>query len=320
MENNQISVRTNSLDDTIAKFEKIKELANYVATTETFAKGFEMKDKDGNVIIDETTGKPKINIADVALCIITGFEVGLELGGSILYGRRLNQATYTSIMKGRGMGVDLPTAIEKIITITSKNGNTVSYTMVDIISAKLMQAQIVFLPFIKNYAPFYIYNLAGTTEELELDKILDEDDNLKSEYFLVHAGLIKEQVDKARVDNKILVTKQQHGYYSKARFVRTYPDGHTVTHYQRFTTLDAERAELLPTFGIDTAGKTVLVQGGKDNWIKNTPQMMNNRVISISGRIIASDFLNGIYTREEVVSAGIIAENDAPIVDAEIVS
>jgi hypothetical protein len=48
--------------------------------------------------------------------------------------------------------------------------------------------------------------------------------------------------------------------------------------------------------------------------------MMTNRVISIAGRIIAADFLHGVYTRDEVVSAGIVNEKDAPIVDAEVIS
>ena len=319
--NDKISVITNSIDTTIMTFEKLKGVATYLATSDMFTKGFEIRDKDGNVILDETTGRPKINIADIVLCLTTGYELGLNIGGSLLYGKKLNQATYMSIVKGRGLGIDVATAMEKIITIQSKNGNTVSYTMVDIISAKLMQNQITFLPFIKNYAPYYIYYLAGTTEELELDKIADENDDLLSDYFVVHAGLVKEQVEKAKSENKILVTKTRHGYYSKAKFVRTYPNGKQVTHYQRFSTLDAERAGLLPSYGQDANDKNKIVQltQGKDNWINNTPQMMNNRVISIGGRIIGADLLNGVYTRDEVVSAGLVNDNDAPIVDAQIV-
>ena len=324
MDNNQIAIVKDDLDSTIQAFEKIKKLAEYVATSETFAKGFEIKDKEGNAIIDDVTGRPKINTADVALCIMAGHEIGLNIAGSLMYGKKLNQATYMSVMKGRSLGVDVATAIEKVITITSKTGNTISYTMVDIISAKLMQAQITFLPFIKNYAPFYIYKDASQNE-IELDKVVDENDDLKPEYVVVNLKdtpeSIKEQVKVIKDAGKIVVTKTQHGYYSKAKFVRTYPDGHTVTHYQRFSTLDAERAGFLPTFGPDPNNKDKVVQytAGKDNWINNTPQLMNNRTISIGGRIIGADLLNGVYTREEVVSAGIVDEKDAPIVDAEIV-
>ena len=323
--NNKVSVITNDLDATIHAFEKIKEVATYLATSEAFTKGFEIRDKDGNVIIDENTGKPKINIADVALCLMTGHELGLNMGGSLLYGKKLNQSTYMSIMKGKGLGVDIATAIEKIITIPSKNGNTVSYTMVDIISAKLMQNQITFLPFIKNYAPYYIYRDADRNE-LELDKILDKDtDNLLDKYEVVNLSdtpdNIKIKVKEIKDAGKIVITKEQHGYYTKAKFTRKYPDGNIVVHYQRFSTLDAERAGLLPTYGSDAndKNKIVLLSPGKDNWINNTPQMLANRVISIGGRIIGADLLNGIYTREEVVSAGIVSENDAPIVDAVIV-
>lgn len=315
MENNQISVVDRSLDATIIRFEKIKKVAEYFATSEAFTKGFENRDKDGNVILDEN-GKPKINIADVTLCLIAGNELGLDIAGSIMYGKKLNHLTYMSVIKGRSMGIDLATSIEKIITIQGKNGSTSTYTMVNIITAKLNSNNVVFLPFIKNYAPFYIYSDV-TGAELELDKILDEQDDLKSEYFLVHAGLIKTDVEKAKTDGKILVTRVQHGYYTKAKFVRTYPDNHIVIHYQRFSSLDAERAELLPLWN----DKLQKIQDGKDNWIKNTPQMMLNRVISIGGRIIGDDLLQGVYTREEIISAGIVDEKDAPVIDtnAEII-
>jgi hypothetical protein len=317
MSDTQISIINKDFDATIQAFEKIKGVANYLATSETFVSDFIMKKADGTNEIDETTGKPKINVADVAICLMTGHELGLDIGGSLLYGRKLNRATYMSVMKGRSLGIDLATAIEKVITITTKTGNTVSYTMVDIISSKLLENGVEFLPFIKNYAPFYIYkNPAG--EELELDKILDKDtDELLPEYFLVHAGLVKDDVDKAKAEGKQLVTRIRHGYYTKGKFVRKYPDGHVQVHYQRFSTLDAERQELLPTFD----EKGILIQGGKDNWIKSTPQMLANRVISIAGRIICADKLHGIYTREEIVSAGLVKESEAPVVDtvAEVV-
>ena len=102
----------------------------------------------------------------------------------------------------------------------------------------------------------------------------------------------------AKEAGKIIVTRERHGYYSKAKFVRRFSDSdRTLTIYQRFSTVDAERAGLLPTW--DDKGN--LLQKGKNNWITNTPQMMNNRVISIAGRIIGADLINGVYTREEVV-------------------
>jgi hypothetical protein len=323
MENSQISIIDRSLDATIASFEKIKAVATYISQSDAFTKGFEIKDKDGNTVIDPETGKPKINIADVTLCLMAGHELGLDLAGSIMYGAKLNRFTYISVIKGRSLGIDLATSIEKIITIPNKTGNTSTYTMVDIITSKLNSNNVVFLPFIKNYAPFYQYYDANR-EELELDKVLDENDDLKPEYVLINltgasdpkvAEEIKKTVAEAKTNGKIVVTKVQHGYYSKAKFVRTYPDGHVVTHYQRFSTLDAERAELLPLWQTQN-NVVVKVQDGKDNWIKNTPQMMNNRVISIGGRIIANDLLQGIYTREEIVSAGLVNEKDAPVVDA----
>lgn len=324
----QISVINKDLDATIAAFKKIQDVAIYVSQSEAFTKSFVIKDKDGNVVLDEATGKPKINVADVALCLMAGNEMGLSLSGSLLYGRKLNEATYMAVLKGRSIGVDVATSLEKIISIPTKagGGGYVSYTMVDIISAKLLQGGVEFLPFIKNYAPFYIYKNSDQ-EELELDKILDENDELRPEYVLINltgaadpkvAESIKAAVAAAKADNKIVVSRERHGYYSKAKFTRKYIDGRTIVHYQRFSTVDAERAGLLPTYTWDDKAKVYTeATKGKDNWISNTPQMMNNRVISIGGRIIGADLLNGIYTRDEVVDAGLIDDKDAPIIDTK---
>ena len=310
MEDNKIAVISSDFDATIARFEKIKKVAEYLATSEAFVEGFKMKDKDGKDIIDEQTGRPKINVADVTVCLMAGNEIGLNISGSLLYGRKLNQATYMSVMKGRSLGLDVATAIEKVVSIPTKNGY-VSYTMVDIISAKLLSAGVEFLPFIRNYAPFYIYYDAKSKEELDLDRILDENDDLKSDYFLVDASSTADKTKEAIESGKKMVTRVRHGYFSKAKFTRKYPDGRTITMYQRFSSLDAERAGLLPVYN----EKGEIVSAGKSNWISNTPQMMNNRVISIAGRIICADGLNGVYTREEVVDAGVVKEEDAPAID-----
>lgn len=320
---NEVSViGSKDLDETIKAFEKIKSLAEYLSNSDAFMEGFKLKDKDGKDIIDEETKRPKVNMADITICLLAGHEMQLNIAGSLLYGKKLNQATYMAAMKGRSIGVDVATAIEKIISIPTKNGY-VSYTMVDIISAKLLQGGVSFLPFIKNYAPFYIYH-TPSGEELELDKVLDENDDLRPEYSIITISNdindVKAQLETCKTNNKIPIIKERHGYYSKAKFVRKFPDGRELIHHQRFSTVDAERAGLLPVPVLDTNGKIIDYTKGKDNWNSNTPQMMNNRVISIGGRIIGADLINGIYTREELIDSGIIDEKDAPIIEADVVS
>lgn len=310
MEDNKIAVISSDFDATIARFEKIKKVAEYLATSEAFVEGFKMKDKDGKDIIDEQTGRPKINVADITVCLMAGNEIGLNISGSLLYGRKLNQATYMAVMKGRSLGLDVATAIEKVVSIPTKNGY-VSYTMVDIISAKLIQGGVEFLPFIKNYAPFYIYYNAITKEEVELDKIMNEQDELLNTCFLVDSSATPEKVKEAKENGLLLLTRTRHGYYSKVKMTRTLSNGTSQTIYQRFSTLDAERAGLLPTYN----DKGEMLTPGKSNWITNTPQMMNNRCISIPGRIIGADLINGIYTRDEVIDAGIAKEDEAPVID-----
>lgn len=310
--NNEIAIKTSDLSTTIATFEKIKELAEYLAKSSTFTSGYELKGKDGKVLIDEETGLAKVNTTDIAISLLAGHELGIDIAGSLLLGKKLNTNTYLAITKGREIGIGLSTALEKIVSIPTKNG-PVTYTMVDIISAKLIQNQIEFLPFVRNYAPFYMYYDFKSKEELDLDRILDENDDLKPEYFLVDANATADQAKEAVSSGKKMVIRSRNGYFTKAKFVRKYPNGGTVIHYQRFSTLDAQRAGLLPTYD----EKGVLISNGKDNWIANTPQMMANRVISVGGRIIGADLLHGIYTKDELIDANIITKDDK-VIDAQV--
>jgi hypothetical protein len=304
---NEIVKSSKSIDETIATFAKIKEIAEYVATSGIFTAGYEIKDKEGKVVIDESTGLPKVNIADVAMSIVTGYELGLDLGGSLLLGKKLNPATYLSVIKGKEIGVGIATALEKIVSIPTRNG-LISYTMVDVISAKLIEGGVSFLPFLRNFAPFYRYYDASSKEELDLDVVLNENDFLKEDYFLVNAGTTPELLKEALTAGKKTVTRIRYGEFTKAKFVRKTSAG-IVTHYQRFSTLDAQRAGLLPVY--DKDGKELAK--GKDNWISNTPQMMANRVISIGGRIIGADLIHGLYTKEELIDAKVITEQPATV-------
>lgn len=321
----EVSVINRDLNKTVEDLKKLTEVATYLATSEHFVKDFIIKDEKGQPVIDEVTGKPKVNITDITLCLMAGHELGLNITGSLLYGKKMNEQTYMAAMKGRTLGLDITTSIEKIISIPTKNGY-VSYTMVDIISAKLIQGGVTFLPFIKNYAPFYIYK-DNKGNELDLDVVLDEQDNLRDGYSVIDATItatntlekIQDAVEAAKSSGRTIITRERHGYYSKIKMTRTFPDGKTLTMFQRFSTLDAERAGLLPTYTVpDKDGKYEVINKGKDNWISNTPQMMNNRCISIPGRIIGADLINGLYTREELVDAGVIDDKNAPTIDTNV--
>lgn len=289
------AVQNNAFSATIAAFEELKKLAEYLAKSDTFSKEFITKDKDGNVIVDET-GRPVINSADIAFCLMAGKEMGFDVTGSLMLGKKLNANTYLSVVKGRAMGIDAATSMEKIACIPTKNGN-ISYTMVDIISAKLIQGGVQFLPFIKNYAPYYIYLDPITKEELDLDKILDDKDELLPSYTVVDlkATSAASDITKAKSEGKEIVIKIRKGNYCKIIFNRTFKDGRTIKHVQRFSTVDAERSGYLPLWD----EKGALIQTGKPVWINATPQMMANRTISIGGRIIGADLINGIYTIDE---------------------
>ena len=298
--NNQV-VRINDadarFDANILAFEKVKSLVDYLSKSDTFSKGFEERDKGGNIIYDDDTKKPKINSADMAIALMVGHNLGLDLASSLVIGSKLNQRTYLAILKGRELGFDIATSMEKIYSIPTKNG-IISYTGVDIISAKLLQGGINFLPLVKSYAPFYTYYNFLTKEELDLDQILDDNDNLKPEYFVYTPNVTPNDVLAKKVSEGIRVVQRiRNGYYSKVMMTRSFKDGRSLKISKRFSTVDAQRAGLLPTY--DDKGN--LIDGGKDNWNSNTPQMLDNRVITIAGRIIGADLIQGLYSKEEAL-------------------
>lgn len=300
-----------SLNANIEAFKKIQELVKFLITSDTFTKGFEQKDKGNCVITDPTTGKALINEADVAIAIMVGNSLGLDLASSLVVGSKLNQATYLSILKGRELGFGMATSMEKIYNISTSRG-MVSYTGVDIISALLIQGKVDFLPLIKSNAPFYQYYDAVTNDPLDLDQILDEYDNLKPEYFLVHAKVNPDILRQKVADGEPCVRKTFAGTYSKVIMKRTYPSGKVQTISKRFSTVDAQQAGLLQIVN----EKGAIIQNGKDNWNKATAQMLDNRVISIAGRIIGADLLQGIYSVDEIKDMGII--EDAKVVESKL--
>lgn len=295
---NVLDTNQRRFNEAIAAFEKVKELAAYLAKSNTFTKGFEKKNEKGEIEKDEQ-GNPIIVEADIAICLMAGRDLGLDPAGSLLLGTKLNQKTYLAILKGRALGLDPTTAMEKIVSIPTKGG-LISYTMVDVITAKLIQGGVTFLPFIKNYAPNFVYVSPLTNEELDLDKVLDENDELKPFYKVVDvtAKNAVEEIKKGQDEGKTIISRTRAGYYTKAIFIRKYRDGRTITHIQRFSTLDAQRAGYLPVY--DAQGKKITdarTPGGP--WETNTPQMLANRVITIGGRIIGADLIHGIYSEDE---------------------
>ena len=80
-----------SFDANIEAFEKVRKLAEYLATSDSYTKGFEQKDKDGQIIKDEITGKPVINVADITIALMAGNSLGLALAESIIIASKLNQ-------------------------------------------------------------------------------------------------------------------------------------------------------------------------------------------------------------------------------------
>lgn len=290
------------LSQTVKAFEELRKIAEYLATSETFTKGFETKDKDGKVITDPETGKPIINSADIAVCLMAGRELGLDITGSLMLGKKLSTNTYLSIKKGQELGLGIATCLEKMYTIDTKRG-PISYTSSDIIAMKLHQAGITYLPFIKDYAPYYEYSVIkgvgadnkAILEVVPREEVLDDNDDVKSEFFVITPITKAEDLKTAKDAGKIMLQRREISRYTFAKFHHKDINGVEQITPVRYSLIDAQVAGLYPTKW-DAEGNAL---NGKDNWAKNPVVMLRHRIIVIGGRLTGSTALNGIYSIDE---------------------
>lgn len=222
--------------------------------------------------------------ADIVTAIIIGNEIGLNPATAVAYGKRLNGSKIHSILKGKEMGIPAVTAMDNIHQIPTSNG-AVSTTGVHIITAQLIKAGVHYT--IKDdCTPLYNYTEVSSRNILSPD-IVKNNPNL---YEIIHAGTKKESIDKSR--SQVILNTKPYDFITTISFNRPSINQELTVSYSIQQAIDAK---LYP--GTTTLGEVVK---GKNNWIENMATMLRNRCLSIGGRIIASDYLGGVYEFSEI--------------------
>lgn len=273
----------NSFIDSIKDAE---ELADYVINSDTFGTAFEKRvpelDEQGNPKVDEDGNKiTKVikNKADVIAAIVLGAELGIEPMAAITLGKRLDANAYVKVSRGKKLGLDPMTSLDLIHIIPTKNGQTVS-TGIHVITGVLYKNGIE-LDIIEDYEPIdikYINAKDKTQVKYDIDK------------HIIINNITKEEFEAELKKGKIPVIEKILNRRTTCVFTR---DNHKPLKIS-YTTQQAIDADLLN--GKTSDGREV---DGKDNWNKHTATMLRNRTITIGGRIIGSDFLDGMYSNEE---------------------
>jgi len=222
-------------------------------------------------------------VEDVLFCIVLGSELGLNPMTSVVLGNLLNRESTLAVWKGKGLGLDAVTSIENIHVFQTSNGLK-SYTGVHIITSALNRNNIKH-EIIRNATNLYEYFdvSSGKTPILYKEEdIIRNEDNFQ----IVTSLTSKEDYDTHKI--QVGITSKVYDLGTIVKFTKSVPIDSAnktgvVTHFEVFTVKMAEKAGLL----------------GKDNW-KYLSKMLYDRCIGGGGRIIGAEFLQGIYTNNEI--------------------
>ena len=270
----------------------LPEIANFAETIKASALS-----KNFIKLVDD---KEVIDAADIVSCIVMGYEMGLSPMTSITFGRKLNENTLLSVLKGRAMGVDPITAMDKIHVIAKKGGGGVSIAVdVSLINKSLVKAGVK-IEILEDYAPVYEYSIVkadGSPGLIVGDDEIMVGSVMRDKFFLFTAATTPAELKVATEKKQILISRSEITKRTKIRFTRKVIDKDNPTvitiNYTLQKAIDAGLFRGVTSYKYaDGKGE---VMKGKDNWNKYPDIMLRNRVLSLGGRIIAADEMQGVY-------------------------
>lgn len=238
--------------------------------------------------ISKSSFSPLKSAEEVIAAVATGAEIGMSPMTAIMLGRKLvSKDSLAAVIRGKSLGLDPIAAIENVYTIKDKQS-----VGVHIISKILMDCEVE-INILKDFEPVYRYKIISS-DKTKNGKIFTEQEyeELKDQLQVIVLEIAKpENMDKTKTQ----VIKEQYTKETKIRFIRKNKNLDITLSY---TLEDAQIAGWYRV--LDSTGKPVPGYEGKDNWNNNPKTMLRNRVITIGGRIIAADKLNGIREIQEV--------------------
>lgn len=269
----------------ITRLQEAEKIADYIATSPTFNKQFEVqiKDKDGKLLGTE------ISKSDIISCILLGKEIGLQPMAAIVLGKKLNAKSYFSVLKGKELGVDPISAIQQISLIPTKNGD-LYHTGTHIINKVLIDNGVK-RTVLADFEPIFKYKDMKTNV---LYDILTDD---LFEYLKGVTPIV--ELTNATKENKKIVVKYLADRFTEMRFERP---SKNIDIIKKLTLQECTDCGWYKGYhSIDkNADGTPIYIDGNFNWNTMTRLMLYNRVISQGGRDVCDDRLNGLYSTEEV--------------------
>ena len=269
--NSDLDRVTNEFEVATIQLEIANKFVDYVMNS-SLRSNFETRDEQGNKVV---------NPNDIINCIMLGMELGLRPLSAITYGRNLNGNGYISIKRGRELGLDDVAAMQNIHVWQGRD-KLIVYTGVHIVTKVLIDNGVK-IDVLEDAIPLYKYKDLKTPT-----KIYDE---VSNDMIIVTNNTKKEDLEKALKEGKTPVSAIKYDVRTTVKLTRKSKDQEITISY---TLKQATNAGLYK--GINDEGEKV---DGKANWNNHPETHLRGRCITIGGRIIAADKLNGVYSADE---------------------
>ena len=278
-------------DDPFEAFNKLamlEESISKLSDSSIIKKNFSSKNEDGKTVV---------NTSDVVSCIMLGQEMGLPPAVSINFGNRLNTKSYFSVLRGRELGLNPITSMNKIYNITTKNGDII-YIAVDIINKAIIDSGTE-IHIIRDNAPVITYKSITGKYLGHHYNICDNKGNLNDNIFIYKDGVTPlEKLTEANAANKLIIIPFGITNVTSIRLVRKSNNMDIIFHYSLQDATDGKLYRGFHSSLVDNNGKPLRIDG-KDNWNNHPTTHLRNRSLSIGGRIVVADKLQGSYNKEE---------------------
>ncbi len=272
--------------------------ADYIINSD-YAKNFEkvIKTKQG----DKDIQTKVVEKGDIIACLTLGHELGISPMASIALGKQLNSKSYYSVIRGKSLGLDPITSINKIYNIETNNGSVLQmdYTIISSVMTKALDEIGGSIEYVLDFELVPTYKLVAGGYAGHKYQIYTNG-KLKDTYFLYIKDVTpSEEIKEAVKEGKLVIYQSGTTRVSALRVVRPDIKLDKTFYYSLQEATDAGLYQGYHSVNVDDKGKPLYIKG-RDNWNKHPSTMLRGRVMSISGRIVISDKMYNTYTPDEV--------------------
>jgi hypothetical protein len=235
-----------------------------------------------------------VNKSDIVANIIMGQELGLAPLNAIALGKRLNIDTYLCVLKGKTLGIDWITSMDKIWLVKTSQGSSIA-VHTDII-CKVMLDNGLKWEIIENFVPVYGYYHEG---RLMNDDECLENGNLKSKFVIIYPTTTVNDIKTIKESNKVPITKKEITKRTTIKFTRVDKDMVKIDSMTLQDAIDEGSYNGYHSTLKDENGKPLYMEG-KAAWNNYAQVRIEGRLLARNGRKLIADKLGTIYDINEI--------------------